>query len=118
MLSLKLLVMETTTYSQTKREGNTYKVLEIKETAYELSPLSGEGIITHVGGNGRFKFKHLGFTFATEFDTSVCIIDDEDKGKGNIYYDCSKLIFNIDIKEKWSKLYIYHIDQDSYWKAI
>jgi hypothetical protein len=73
--SLKLLVMETTTYSQTKREGNTYKVLEIKVlTAYELSPLSGEGIITHVGGNGRFKFKHLGFTVYLQLSLiQVCV---------------------------------------------
>ena len=99
-------------YTKTEVKDNQYLVTIVveKTTSHSITPLKGYATITHVGGNGRFKFMLEGLVFENEFAKNICQQD----GK---YYDYSEVEFDIDIKEEWSKLYIFNSSEE-YWKQI
>ena len=99
-------------YTKTVVKDNQYLITKVVEetTSHSITPLTGKATITHVGGNGRFKFIWEGLVFETEFAQNICQQD----GK---YYDYSEVEFDINIKEEWSKLYIYSSSKE-YWKQI
>ena len=99
-------------YTRTEIKDNQYLITKVVEetTSHSITPLTGKATITHVGGNGRFKFIWEGLVFETEFTKNICKLNDE-------YYDYSKIEFDINIKEEWSKLYIYSSSK-GYWKQI
>jgi hypothetical protein len=83
---------------------------EVVRTSYDIIPLKGNAIITHVGGNGRFKFILNDVSYKSNFVPNVCTILEE------LYFDYSLVKFNIDIKSEWSNLYIN--ESKEYWKPI
>lgn len=99
-------------YSKTEVKDNQYLITKVVEetTSHPITPLTGKATITHVGGNGRFKFLWEGLIFETEFTKNICKLNDE-------YYDYSDVEFDINIKEEWSKFYIFNASKD-YWKQI
>jgi len=99
-------------YIRTQVKDNQYLITKVVEetTSHSITPLTGYATITHVGGNGRFKFIWKGLTFETEFTENICKLNDE-------YYDYSNVKFDINIKEEWSKLYIFNTSKE-YWKQI
>lgn len=101
------------TFTRSFVENGKYVIEEVIKTTFDVLPLTGEAIITHVGGNGRFKFKLDNVEFVSTFERSICFLF-EDKDN---YYDCSLVKFNIDIEKEWSKLYIYNSSKE-YWKPL
>ena len=99
-------------YTRTQVKDNQYLITKVVEetTSHPITPLTGYATITHVGGNGRFKFMWKSLVFETEFAKNICQQD----GK---YYDYSEVEFDIDIKKEWSKLYIFNSSKE-YWKQI
>jgi len=99
-------------YTKTEVKDNQYLITKVVEetTSHSITPLTGKATITHVGGNGRFKFIWEGLVFETEFAQNICQQD----GK---YYDYSEVEFDINIKEEWSKLYNFNTSEE-YWKQI
>ena len=99
-------------YTRTQVKDNQYLITKVVEetTSHSIIFLIGKATITHVGGNGRFKFMWEGLVFETEFAQNICKLNDE-------YYDYSEVEFDINIKEEWSKLYIYSSSKE-YWKQI
>ncbi len=104
-------------FSRQNRVGNQFVIEEVKQITYDLLPLVGNAIITHVGGNGRFRFKLNDESYISPFDRSVAVKGD-DKTASEGYYDVTDVTFNMDIEKEWSKLYIYHEDKTNYWKEI
>lgn len=101
------------TFSRTFVKNGKYIKEEVIETSFDILQLKGKGIITHVGGNGRFKFKIDKVEFISTFEKPICFLAEDE----NNYYDYSLVEFNIDISKKWSKLYIYNTSIE-YWKPI
>ena len=99
-------------YTRTQVKDNQYLITKVVEetTSHSITPLTGKATITHVGGNGRFKFIWEGLVFETEFAKNICKLNDE-------YYDYSEVEFDINIKEEWLKLYNFNTSEE-YWKQI
>ena len=81
-------------YTKTEVKGNQYLVTKVVEetTSHSITPLTGYATITHIGGNGRFKFLWEELVFETTFTENICQQD----GK---YYDYSEVEFDINIKK-------------------
>ena len=114
--------MKTNYYQRTTlHKDGSYRIEEVKETCFELKILTGQALITHVGGNGRFIFLLDRIAYTSEFTKNVCtlytpgeLVSDSTRE----YFDYSGVTFNINIEEEWSKLYIYNEDKVNYWKNI
>lgn len=78
---------------------------------HKIKVLKGNATITSVGGNGNFKFLMGGKEFKT-----YCIYD-KTAINNNRYYDYFKVIFDIDIDEKWYYYYA-HSDSKEYWRPL
>lgn len=104
-------------FTRENRIGHQFIIERVEQTKYDLIPLQGNGIVTHVGGNGRFRFNIDGIGYTSTFDRSIAIKGD-DKTAEVGYYDILDVVLNIDIEKEWSKLYIDHDDKTNYWKEI
>lgn len=110
------------TYSTTKIKDNKYVVAQVEEREYDIIPLTRLGIITHVGGNGRFMFTipsggNKG-TYQTEFTRPICYkVDSKGEEIKEVYYSYEEVTFDLDIKEFWGDLYIFN-DSKAYWKPV
>lgn len=109
--------MSTQTFSRSFRKGNKYITEEVIETTHNIIklPFNIPAKITHVGGNGRFRFIQDGVTFRTEFEKNICCAD-------GLYFDYSHVEFegvgkgNVVI-DYWKDQYIGNSDE-GYWKPV
>ena len=111
----------TTTYQTEQLKDGTYKVSEVKEYHFTPQELLGNAIITHVGGNGRFKFMLDNKEYYTTFTKGICT-DIYNHGINKLtdnYYVYRSVQFNINIYESgvWSQLYCSN-QSTEYWKPI
>ena|SRR6478609_7518148 len=102
------------TFDGTRREGNSFIIEEVKFWEFEIMPLQGDAIITHYGGNGRFKFKLDGIEYITTFTPDICCnVNNGGFHKDTDgYFDYSKVVFNEDPKQGWRDKYK---STDTYW---
>jgi len=113
--------MKTEFYSKSYLKDGKYIIEEIQKTIFDVillvSPL--KATITHVGGNGRFIFLVNGLSYVTTFVDNLCQVYTTTPNQeiDNNYYDYQDIEFNINVKEEWSKLYIYN-ESKEYWKPI
>lgn len=104
--------MKSESFTRHSLNDNLYTIEQVIKTTHTLIPLEGQAIITHVGGNSRFKFNIDGKVYTSEFQKKVCTTYEPNK-----YYDYSNVKFNINIDEEWSKLY-NRSSSEEYWKTI
>ena len=95
------------TYTKHEIRNNKFIRIRCEEIEFPVIELKGDAIITAVGGNGRFEFILNGNTYKTEFTKNIA------RGIDG-YYNYTKIVFNINITEEWSKLYIHNPDKNNY----
>lgn len=102
------------TFSRSFVEDGKYKVEQVTEFTFPIQQLTGNAIVTHFGGNGRFKFKLDNTVYITEFEPNICTTIENhgfDK-KTDQYFDYSNVQFKIDPKQSWREQYRAHT---TYW---
>ncbi len=114
-----LLIMTEQSFNRQAIVNGKFVIEKVIAYSYDLIGLFGSAVVTHVGGNGRFRFVLDGKEYATAFVKNIAaeyegsnVLKDPDK-----YYDYSNVIFDRDIIKDWSALYMYNASKE-YWKPI
>lgn len=94
--------MNIKTYSRLYRKDNELISEDVSERSYLIETLESKSIaiVTSIGPNGRFEFKLDSEYYVTILTQKVCR-----KSKAELYYDYSKITFDIPIETLWSRLY-------------
>lgn len=112
--------MKSDTYQRTSLNSNgEFVIEEVKELKYEVKPLLGKATITHLGGNGRFKFILDDIEYTTTFTKHICT-NRENYGfnkESDEYFLYVNVEFNVDITTYWRENYS-RIESNEYWKSI
>jgi len=92
---------------------------EIKEFKFKVKPLLGKATITHLGGNGRFKFILDDIEYITTFTKYICTnrINHGFNKESDEYFTHVNVEFNVDITTYWKDNYS-KIESEEYWKPI
>ena len=101
-------------YNETKRVDNVYCISKIVQVKHKLTILQGNAQITHVGGNGNFRFNLNRVNYRSEHLHGQVASIYESSG---LYYDYSNLTFDMNITKEWDKLY-NRTESKEYWREI